>query len=268
MMGSSWGCTASKVRALLAGGLLVGSALPASADGVNGELEAGAIYYNLDHQFEDTYGAYARGRFASGPQDAWLGEVTHIDRFGDDGTYAAVGNTHDFNADWTSQVIVGASNGGFFLPAVKVDGSLSRRWLPGRNLVTSAGISYFDSKDIHSDVGYRAEATWYTESPWVVQGGVSYNVSDPGAVGSAAGYLALAHARNGNHIYTARVGGGEQAYQPLAEQRARVGVSFTSVRLSAKQWIGRHWGVNAVADSYFSSSYDQHGFEVGLFTEF
>ena len=62
----------------------------AGADAVDGKLEAGAIQDYLDHDFEGARGAYARSRFAGGPQDAWLGEATRLDRFGDNGLIAVV----------------------------------------------------------------------------------------------------------------------------------------------------------------------------------
>ena len=136
------------------------------------------------------------------------------------------------------------------------------------NLVTTVGITYFDAKDIHSDTGLTAEAIYYSAAHWIVQGGTTYNLSHPGAVGSSSGYIALSHAVNGERIVSVRVGGGEQAYQPFADNRFNVGITFGTLRVSCKQWIGRHWGVNVVADGYWSSTYDQHGLEVGLFQEF
>ena len=239
-----------------------------AAQGIGGELEAGGIYYNLDSHFADTRGAYVRGRVDTGAADQWRAEATELRRFGDSGFFGAVGNTHQFGPDWYSSLTVGSSSGGFYWPRIRTDASLSRRWLPGRNLVTTVGITYFDAKDIHSDTGLTAEAIYYSAAHWIVQGGTTYNLSHPGAVGSSSGYIALSHAVNGERIVSVRVGGGEQAYQPFADNRFNVGITFGTLRVSCKQWIGRHWGVNLVADGYWSSTYDQHGLEVGLFQEF
>ena len=239
-----------------------------AAEGIGGELEAGAIYYNLNDGFADTHGAYVRGRLDASAANQWRAEAVELSRFGEDGFYGALGNVHQFDADWFSSLTVGSSSGGFYWPEIRTDASLSRRWLAGRNLITTVGITYFDAKDIHSDTGFNFEAVWYSASRWVVQGGTTYNVSHPGAVGSVSGYVAVSHAENGKRIATARLGGGEQAYQPFADNRFNVGITFGQVRLSCKQWIGKHWGVNVAADSYLSSTYDQHGVEVGLFQEF
>jgi len=232
------------------------------------EIDVGGIYYSVDEGFADTRGGYLRGRLAPPGRDEWRGELAYFDRFDDTGVYAAAANRHEFGSRWFTDVGLATSSGGFFLPELRVDGAVSYRWLAGRNLVTSAGITYFDAKDIHSDTGFRLEAIWYSASPWIVQGGAGYNISEPGAVGSATGYVAVSHAVNGKRIVTARVGGGEQAYQPFADDRFQVGIAFGSARLSVRQWLGRAWGINVVADTYFSDTYDQHGVEVGLFREF
>lgn len=239
-----------------------------AAEGIGGELEAGGIYYKLNDGFADTHGAYVRGRLDASAANQWRAEAVELSRFGEDGFYAAVGNVHQFDADWFSSLTIGSSSGGFYWPEIRTDASLSRRWLAGRNLVTTVGITYFDAKDIHSDTGFNFEAVWYSASRWIVQGGTTYNVSHPGSVGSVSGYVALSHAENGKRIVTARLGGGEQAYQPFADNRFNVGITFGQMRLSCKQWLGKHWGVNVAADSYLSSTYDQHGVEVGLFQEF
>ncbi len=239
-----------------------------AAEGVGGELEAGGIYYNVNDGFADTRGAYLRGRLDTGASDQWRAEANELSRFGDEGFYGALGNVHQFGPDWFTSVNIGSSSGGFYWPRLRTDVSVSRRWLPGRNLVTTLGVTYFDAKDIHTDTGFKAEAVWYSASKWIVQAGSTYNISHPGAVGSASGYVALSHAENGKRIVTARLGGGEQAYQPFADNRFNVGISFGELRVSCKQWLGKRWGINVSADSYVSSTYDQHGVELGLFQEF
>ena len=256
------------LRSAAAGCLALLTFAGQAAQGIGGELEAGGIYYNINEGFGDASGAYVRGRLDTSAANRWRAEAVELKRFDDAGFYGAVGNIHQFDANWFSSLTIGSSAGGFYWPRLRTDTSLSRRWLAGRNLVTTFGVTYFDAKDIHSDVGFNVEAVYYTATPWIVQGGTTYNISHPGAVGSTSAYVALSHAVNGERIVTARLGGGEQAYQPFADDSFKVGISFGTLRLSCKQWIGKHWGVNVIADSYLSSTYDQHGMEVGLFQEF
>ena len=163
----------------------------------------------------------------------------HLDRFDDTGTYFALGNIHQFDEHWFSSLAIGSSSGGFFWPQLRVDGSLNRRLLAQRNLVLTAATTYFDAKDIHSDVQVRLEASYYWPSPWVLQAGSAYNISEPGTVGSPSGYLALSHVRDGAHIVALKVAGGRQAYQPFADDRFQVDIPFAQMRLTWKQWLGR-----------------------------
>lgn len=239
------------------------SALP------RGELEAGGIYYDLDRDFSRTAGAYARGRMRVGDRDQLAAELVQLDRFDDDGLFVGVGAVHDFDDRWYGRLNLGTSAGGFFWPEFRLDSSLSRKWLSDKRLVSTFGISYFDARDAHTDVGYTAEASYYAPRSWVLQAGVTVNRSNPGGILSASGYGAVSHLERGRRIVSLRVGGGQQAYQALTvEPRFEVDVPFFDVRVTWKQWIGSRWGFNAVAGSYHSDTFDQRGVEVGVFAEF
>ncbi len=246
----------------------LGCVFVAHAETPGGSLEANALYYDLSDGFAPTSGVNLRGRLGPVGNDEWLAELAYLDRFDDTGTFGQVGNIHQFDDRWFSQLYLASSAGGFFWPEFRIDASLSRRMLARRNLVVTAGVAYFDAKDIHSDTGYRLETIYYTTTPWVFQAGVTYNVSEPGSVGSTSGYAAVSHVTDGTRILSARVGAGHQAYQPLQADSFQVDIPFTSVRVTWKEWVGARWGVQLAADSYLSDVYDQHGVEVGLFREF
>ncbi|MEQ8230571.1 MAG: YaiO family outer membrane beta-barrel protein [Gammaproteobacteria bacterium] len=252
----------------MAAAMVLASSVATHAEPPTGSLELNGLHYQLSDGFAPTSGVNVRGRLGPIGNDEWLAEVAWLDRFDDNGTYGQVGNIHQFGERWFTQLYLGGSSGGFFWPELRVDASVSHRLLAQRNLVVTAGVAHFDAKDIHSDTGYRLEASYYTPSPWVLQGGVTYNISEPGGVGSTSGYGALSHVRGGSHIVTLRVGAGHQAYQPLRADSFQVDIPFTSVRVTWKQWVGTHWGVQLAADSYLSDVYDQHGVEFGLFQEF
>ena len=233
-----------------------------------GEFELGGIYYDLSDNFADTSGVYARGRLGPYGPNEWRAELVQLDRFDDDGLFAAVGNIHQFNEEWFSDIAIGSSSGGFFFPELRIDATLNKRWLEGLNLVTSVGVTYFDAKDIHTDTGYRLETTYYSPTPWRFQAGIQYNESEPGSVGSVSGFGAVSHSIVGERELTFRLGGGEQAYQAFENDSFQVDVNFLSLRFVARQWVGANWGINFVADSYHSTTFDQHGVEVGLFKVF
>ena len=90
-----------------------------------GEFELGGIYYDLSDDFADTSGVYARGRLGPYGPNEWRAELVQLDRFDDDGIFAAVGNIHQFNEEWFSDIAIDSSHG-------RINSSSSRqywRWL-------------------------------------------------------------------------------------------------------------------------------------------
>ena len=86
-------------------------------------------------------------------------------------------------------------------------------------------VNYFDAKDFHSDIGYRFEVIYHTDAAWVLQGGVTYNVSDPGSIGSLSGFGAVSYVLPRARIVSLRLGMGDQAYQAVRGDDFRVDVT-------------------------------------------
>ncbi|MFO1436427.1 MAG: YaiO family outer membrane beta-barrel protein [Gammaproteobacteria bacterium] len=231
--------------------------------------EIGIKYYSLDKGFDDTYGTYAR--FNHTPADGkntWFGEVVYLNRFGDDGTFFSVGNTHLLNELYYSTVSFGTSAGGFFWPSFRADASLSRRWLPKRNFVSTLGIGYVDAKDDHRDLSLLLEGAYYFNLPWIAQAGVRVNESDPGSVVTPSGYVALTYGHDFDRFVTLRYGVGRQGYQALASPSFVVDFPFQELTLTWREWITQDFGFNLVGYGFGSDVYDQTGLEFGLFKEF
>ena len=231
-------------------------------------LEVGGMHFELTDDFADTNAAYVRAHIDRGYANTWNLELVHMDRFDDSGTLGVVTNTHDFNPDLFSRVTLSSSTEGFFFPEFRAQGSMNVRLLPRRNLIATAGVSYFDARDIHTDVAVFLESTWYVNDRWVAQGGVRMNRSSPGAVDSYSGYAALTWGRDRDRYVGVRIGGGNQAWQAFADDDFQVDFPFAQVTLTWREWIGKRWGVNVSADGYSSDPYDQYGLEIGVFREF
>lgn len=231
--------------------------------------EVGVKYYDVNEGFADTYGTYARFNHApASGKDLWFAEIAYLDRFDDSGTYFSAGNTHHWSDLYYSTVSVGTSAGGFFWPSWRVDASISRRWLPKRNFVSTVGIGYIDAKDDHRDISALVEGTYYFESPWIVQAGVRLNESDPGSVVSPSGYAAVTYGRDFERFVTLRYGAGQQGYEALSSPAFIVDFPFQEVSLTWREWVRRDIGFNLVAYGFQSDPYDQLGFELGVFKEF
>ncbi len=264
-------------RSLLAAALLLALSGHASAQTssppipdhkLTGHVDAGVGRHLLTDPEKDWWGAYLRGAVETDRANTWLGEVVYAERFGDTGTFFSVGNTHIFTEDWYSAVAVGGSSGGFFWPRFRIDAFFNRKWLEQRNLVTSLGVGYYDAKDVHHDYSLSLGATYYFEAPWIVEGGIRFNLSEPGSVKSTSQFIAVTYGRNKQHYVVGRYGFGREAYQVVGPSEVITDFYSRVVSLTWRQWIGRDWGLNAMAEHYRNPFYERNGVEVGIFVDF
>ena len=89
-------------------------------------------------------------------------------------------------------------------------------------------------------------AAYYFEQPWIVEGGIRFNSSNPGSVQTTQQFLALTYGRQKQDVVTARVGWGEEGY--LAIGPATQLVNFRSRADSSIKSSG-------IGCSKYSSSY-------------
>src|SRR5437762_11245086 len=69
---------------------------------------------------------------ASGGRNTLNGEASRLNRYGDTGWYYGAGIVRDISENWFADAHVGSSAGGFFLPKLRVDSSISRKFLADR----------------------------------------------------------------------------------------------------------------------------------------
>ncbi len=235
---------------------------------ISGFVEAGMNYYGLTNGQENWFGQYLRGAVDVAHQNIWTFEVVHQEEFDDDGTFFSLGNTHVFNPDWYSNVSVGTSAGGFFWPRIRADAFLSRKWLDKRNLVTTIGFGYYDSKDVHYDFNAFIGATYYFDSPWIVEIGLHYNFSQPGNITAPGPFAAVTYGRNKDYYLVLRVGIGREAYQIVGPDEAITDFASQVVTLTWRQWLTREWGFKLQTEYYHNPFYQRAGFEIGIFRDF
>jgi YaiO family outer membrane protein len=230
-------------------------------------IEAGGSYEQLSAGFGRWSGGYFRAVVGTG-KNTWSAEVNGEHEFGDAGTYIDAGDSYTFNDDWYASVTVGSSVGGFFWPRSRVDSFLNRKWLGRRQLITTFGYGYDHAKDVHSDHSYFVGTTYYFAKPWIIEDGVRFNVSSPGTVFSPSGFVAVTQGTNKKHYITLNVDAGEEAYQLVGATSVLTRFPSQTATMTWRQWIGRNWGFNMVADFYHSSYYHRGGGTLGFFMEF
>jgi YaiO family outer membrane protein len=230
-------------------------------------IESGSSYESLSNGFGQWSGGYLRGAVTHG-NNTWNAEINGQNEFGDAGVYLAVGDTHNFNSDWYGVLTVGSSAGGFFWPRFRADGFLNKKWAARKQFITTVGAGYDIAKDVHRDHRLFIGTVYYFDRPWIIEDGVHFNISNPGAVFSASGFVAVAEGRNKQHYLTFNVGFGQEAYQLIGPDTVLSRFPSQTATFTWRQWIGKNWGFNLVSDFYHSPFYHRGGGSLGFFREF
>lgn len=102
----------------------------------------------------------------------------------------------------------------------------------------------------------------------VLEGGIVFNVSDPGSVNSRMPYAAVTLGREGAQYISLRVASGSEAYQAIGTQAQLVDFDSTSVALNWRKWLGPRWGLSAQAEYYRNPTYKRRTLGGGLFVQF
>ncbi|MGO4809388.1 YaiO family outer membrane beta-barrel protein [Cupriavidus sp. 2MCAB6] len=235
---------------------------------LTGFLEGGLGHANLTDNNSNWNDQYLRGGVHLTPKDYVTGEISHQNHFGDQGTFFGAGYTRIFNEDWYGFLSAGTSSGGFFLPRVRVDGLLFRKFLEKKNLVASVGFTYYRAKEIYTDKTLLLGATYYFDGPWIIQAGARLNRSDPGNIRSNRGIIAVTYGRDKEQYITLKYDGGKEAYQLTGEQSILSDFTSHEVSLVWRKWITKRYGFNLRAVYYENPSYNRKQAEIGFFVEF
>src|SRR5437868_9729146 len=149
--------------------------------GLNGPgyIEIGGGYSDMyPRPYVPWRDAYVR-ILASGGRNTFSGEGSRQNRYGDTGYYYGAGITRDISDNWFADAHVGSSAGGFFLPKLRVDSSISRKLLSNKQLVLTGVFGYDKSKQVNYDYRFGPAFTYYTKWSVVGQGGVNFVRSNP-----------------------------------------------------------------------------------------
>jgi YaiO family outer membrane protein len=230
-------------------------------------VEAGGSYEELSNGFGRWSGGYLRAVMTTG-KNTWNFEVNGEHEFGDAGVYMDAGDTYTFNDSWYAALTLGTSVGGFFWPRSRVDGFLNRKWLARKQMITTFGFGYDHAKDVHSDHSFFMGTTYYFQGPWIIEDGVRFNISRPGTVFSPSGFVAVTQGRNKQHYLTVNLGVGQEGYELVGPTVLLSRFPSQTATLTWRQWAGKNWGFDLVADFYHNPFYHRGGGSLGFFREF
>jgi YaiO family outer membrane protein len=231
------------------------------------ELESTARYDRLSGDLGNWHDLGVRGTAQLGDHLVQA-ELSSQQHFRTHGIFAGLSDTCVFSPDWYGILAVGAGNGAFFLPRYRVDAFLNKKWFAKKNLVTFVGFGHYQAPDGHVDRSTSLGFISYFSIPLVLEGGIRWNVSDPGSVPSQQRYLAASYGQHGKHLFVARHGWGEEGYLPIAPGSSLVGYASRETTLSWRQWTSQRSGVNVELHRYQNSLFQRKGATLTLFHNF
>jgi YaiO family outer membrane protein len=247
---------------------LAAAAAPLAVFQMSGYLELGVMQHQLTQNYPNWNGQFVRGFLRTAVDTAWQLEILGSSQFGDSGTLLVLGNTYDINENWYTTNSIASSRGGFFLSQLKLDSAINRIWLDGRNLVTSVGLGVVQAKDEHSDLSVMLSGAYHFSEPWVLEGGIRFNQSNPGGVASTGKYAALTYGRDQASIVSLRYGFGTEAYQTLGTNVQISNFASDVYTLTWRKWLRPKLGVQLRLEAYKNPNYSRNGVEVSVFQEF
>lgn len=243
------------------------SASAPQADIVANSVELSAGAQSLSNGYGHWRDLTLKGSHAL-PGQVLQGELSLNKRYGKDGAFLGLSDTYTFNDDWHGSVALGLGDGAFYLPRYRLDATLYRKFLPNRALVGSIGTGYYAAPDGHTDRSVSLGAAYYFETPWILEGGVRLNRSNPGAVDTHQQFLALTWGRDKQDLVTGRYGWGREGYLALTANTQLVDFSSHEASLTWRHWLNARTGVLVGVNSYSNPLYRRTGLNAGVFHAF
>lgn len=238
-----------------------------TADAMKRNLELSAGMQSLSGGFGNWRDLTLRGTYGL-PSHVLQGELSAHRRFNQDGVFLGLSDTYTFNEDWFGSIALGVGDGAFYLPRYRVDATLYKKWLADRSLVTSVGVGYYSAPDGHTDRSLSLGAAYYFESPWIVEGGVRLNSSNPGSIQTQQQFVALTYGRDKQDLVSARYGWGSEGYLAIAANTQLVNFRSREASVAWRHWLNPRTGVLISANRYTNPSYRRSGLNVGIFHDF
>jgi YaiO family outer membrane protein len=237
------------------------------SDTVTRNLELSAGGQSLSNGYGPWRELTLRGAYGL-PGHVLQGEVSALRRFNKDGAYLGISDTYTFNEDWFASLALGAGDGAFYLPRFRADATLFRKFLPDRNLVGSIGVGRYNAPDGHTDNSLSLGLVYYFQAPWILEGGVRMNSSNPGAIRTQQQFVAATWGRNKQDLVTGRYGWGGEGYLTTAVASQLVNFKSDEASLVWRHWFSPRTGVLTGINRYKNPLYVRTGFTVGIFHDF
>ncbi len=235
---------------------------------LSNNIEVGAFHEGLTGGYGDWTGVFVRGVDRISSTDVLNGEIVSSREFGSSGTLMTLTDTHDFTARLFGAGSIAASTGGFYLPSIRGDVSLSEKWLAQSQLVTSIGGSAINWRDGHQDRALTLGSAYYFTFPFVAEAGLRANWSSPGDVLATSYYVAGTYGEDKVRYLSLRIGFGKEGYEVIGPQTALADFSSEEWLFTWREWLARDQGIQLRVNQYFNPAYHRTGLELAWFHDF
>lgn len=228
-----------------------------------GWVEADVFYHNVTNDYGDWKGVALRAVVPQG-KNLWYADVVGQEAFGDQGVWFSAANRHAFGPAWFTYVGVGGGTGDYYFNDLRVDLQVGHAWLKQRNVVTTVGTMYANSKSVYEDVALTGSIAAYFPGV-TIEGGGRINWSSPGSVTTGRGYGAITVGRERQRFITLRAGGGYEGYQLTGDEETERKFQSGEASLSWREWVSGTIGTFVQLDWYDNPFYTRTGVTIGLF---
>lgn len=231
-------------------------------------IELLGSYSNLDGGQPDGDAVNVRGTWIFDGGHVARAEVLKEHKFGAVGGIVGGSYTRVFDPDWYATGTLAFGNGGPNWANQRIDLDLATKWTAARDIVSHLAVYGADYDADRSDFGLRLSLVAYLPGPAVIEGGITFNVSEPGAVHSRMPFASVTWGREGEQYLTLRLSNGTEAYQALGAGEQLVDFHSRSLGLAWRRWVDRRWGFIATAENYSNPTYKRNTVGVGLLVQY
>ena len=242
-------------------------ALAQNSSPTHATVEVVAAHGRLTDQLPDANALNARGAWVFGDGDVFRAEILDERKFGSRGGVAGIGYTSVLSPDWYVAGNLALGHGGPNWATTRVDVELSTKWTEQRDILTRVAFYQARFDNNRSDRGLRLGLVGYLPGSVVLETGVAFNISEPGAVRSRMPFISATIGREGVQYLSLRASRGSEAYQAIGAGQQLVDFNSRSVGVAWRRWVDRQWGFIVQAEFYRNPTYERATLGTGIFVQ-
>ena len=246
-----------------------GAGLPIliAGDKLNRSLSVGVSEQRLSNGFGKWHDQYARLVWQHDRSNLFHAELVHGNRFDESGVLGGLAWTRVLNDDWYGSVGYARTSSGLFWPIAQTYGTINRKWLRDRQLISSFSLGADESRNDYKGRWLSLSASYYAPAKLVFGAGVRVNQTQPGDVRGHRAFGSVTWGERGSAYVSLTYNSGREGYQLL---NSSVITNFSSAEwlLVGKLWLAKSGGIEFKGFDYHNPYYRRAGVEAGLFADF